>query len=130
MLGSKAQVFMCLFAGSWHVTCREMCEPGECLGRFFGRLTDAWHLQAAADDFGDLPKGYAFFGHAVMTSACSAFFKCKPEQMSSIEPVNGRPAVEALADVCRSSFLTRHIDESRHKAVIAIAVDRWWKPDN
>src|SRR5689334_9059150 len=107
-----------------------MREPGEVIDRFFGRLTDDRHLQTAADDFGDLPKGYAFFGHAVITGPCSPLFQSKREQMSSIEPVHCGPAVKPLADVCRGSFLTCYIDENRHKAVIAIAVDRWWKPHN
>jgi len=83
------------------------------------------NIQSASDDFGDLPKGYAFFGHAVITGPCRPFFESEPEQMSGIEAMHCRPAVEALTDVCGSSFLTRHIDEDRHKAVIAIAADRW-----
>ena len=51
-------------------------------------------------------------------------------EMSGIEPVHCGPAVEPIADVCRSSFLTRHINENRHEAVIAVAVDGWWKPHN
>ena len=85
------------------------------MGRFFERLTDDRHLQTVTDDFGDLLKGYAFFSHAVITGPCSPFFQSEPEQMSSIEPVHCRPAVEPLADVCRSSFLTGRIDENRHK---------------
>src|SRR6266404_8069179 len=107
-----------------------MREPGEVMGGCFRVLTDHRHLQTAADDLGDLPKGYAFFGHAVITGPCSPFFQSEPEQMSSIEPMHCRPAVEPLADVGRSSFLTRYIDESRHKAVIAIAVNRRRKPHN
>src|SRR6185369_3915649 len=107
-----------------------MREPGEVMGRFFRRLTDDGHVQTAADDVGDLPKGYAFFGHAVITGPCSPFFQSEPEQMGSIEPVHCGPAVEPLADVCGSSFLTRHIDENRYKAVVAIAVNRRRKPHN
>src|SRR3989442_949451 len=84
-------------AGSCSSNCRETGQPGKVVGALFRRLTDYRPLQTAADAFGDLPKGPAFFGHAVITGPCSPFFQGEPEQMASIEPVHCRPAVEPLA---------------------------------
>src|SRR5437870_2826542 len=47
--------------------------------------------------------------------------------MSCVEPMYRRPSVGSFTDVYGSALFTRYVDESRHKAVIAISVDRWWE---
>ena len=70
------------------------------MSRFFGRLTYDGYTQTSADDFGDLPKGYAFFGHAVIIGPCSPFFQSEPQPaQAEIEAVQSWINTGARADL-------------------------------
>jgi len=71
-------------------------------------------------------KRHARFGDAVIRAR--SFFKRQSKETGSIEPVNGWPTVQAVADGRRSAFLPRDRDEARNEAgTIAIAMNRWGK---
>jgi hypothetical protein len=76
-----------------------------------------------ADDLSDLSSRYALIRHAVIAGSRGTLLKHEPIKMSSIDPMYGRPAVEPVADIRRNSFFARNVDETRHEAVIAFAMD-------
>src|SRR5580704_18781835 len=102
-----------------------MCEPAEVGRGVLDALADDRHVEAAADDAGDVPERHALLGHAVIAGPRGALLEREPEELRSIEAVNCGPAVEAVAHVSGSLPVPRHSDEQRHKAMIAIAMDRW-----
>ena len=70
-----------------------------------------------------ISRRHAFLGDAVIACARVALFEREPVEVRRVEPVHPWPAVEPVADISRHAFFTRDGDETRHEAVIAIAVD-------
>ncbi len=87
-------------------------------------------IQAPTDDPGDIFEGHAFFSDCVIASPRGVVFECEPIEDSRIEPVHGRPAIEALADVGCRTLLPRKVDEDGNESVIAIAVNRRCETDD
>ena len=73
-----------------------MREPPEVVRCFLGGLTDDRHVQTAADHARDVSERHALFADPVIDS-CRTFLKHEPVEMSSIEAVHGRPAIEPVA---------------------------------
>ena len=84
---------------------REMREPAEMAGGFFGSLADDRQIQAAADDAGDVAERDALFGDPVIPAARNTLLEHEAVETGRIEPVHGRPAVESLAQIGRGALL-------------------------
>ena len=104
-----------------------MRKPAKMIGCRLRRFGDDRHLQAAADDLGNVSERHALFGDPVIAGIGGAVFKRKPVEMSRIEPVHRRPTVEPVAHIGRNALLTRDGDKDRNEAVIAVAVYGWRK---
>ena len=104
--------------------CPRTGEPAEMLGRLFRRLRDDRNIQAAADHLRDLLERHAFFGDGVKRAALRAALEREPKDASRIEPMHGRPAVVPVADIGGDALFAREIDQARHEAVIAVAMNR------
>src|SRR6202162_5054444 len=62
---------------------------------------DHGHLQAPADNLSDLPHRYSLFSDRVVPAARFALLQRKPVEMSNIENMRRRPAIESLANIRR-----------------------------
>src|SRR5215471_10985529 len=96
--------------------------------RFLARLGHDWHVQAFANNVGDLLRRDALIAHAVIARPSRTLLKHKSVKMCGIEPMHCGPSVKPVADICRTALFPCNVDESRNEAVIAFAVDRWRKP--
>src|SRR5580692_930706 len=81
-----------------------------------------------ADNLSDLSSGYALVGHAVIACAAGTLFEREPVEKGGIEPVHRGPAIEPVTYISGNALFPRDADQARHKAVIAVAVHRWRKP--
>jgi hypothetical protein len=104
-----------------------MREPVEVVGCFLGGLADDRYVQSAADHASDVSERHALFGDPMIPRSCGTFLKRQPEQMGSIKPVHGGPAIEPVTHIRRNALLTRETDEERNEGVITVAVDGWRK---
>src|SRR5271154_5108053 len=100
-----------------------MREPAKVLGCLLRRLGDDRHIQAPADDLRDLSKRYTLFCDRVIAGSSRSLLKRQPVEMSSIEPMRRGPAVKAVADIRRDTFLTGHIDHAGDEALLDWVVD-------
>src|SRR5208337_1149825 len=73
---------------------REMREPVEVVGCFLGGLADDRYVQSAADHASDVSERHAPFGDPMVAGSCGTLLERQPEEMRSIKPVHGGPAVE------------------------------------
>src|SRR5437899_1240888 len=127
---SPSQLFLRQRAGSRAVDAKEASDPAKMIGCFLGRFADDRYVQATADCLSDLSSGYALVGDAVIRGSSTAFLKYEPIEMSSIEPVHRRPAIETVPYKCGNALLTCDPDQVWHKAVITVAMDRRRKPQH
>ena len=74
-------------------------------GRLLRGLGDDRHVQAAADDLGDLSERHALVGDRVIPGPRRALLQRQPEETGRIEPVHRGPAVEPVAHVRRNALL-------------------------
>ncbi len=95
----------------------------KCPAASSGRNRDDWHLQAAADNLGNLSDGYALFSDCVIRGACFRFLQRQPVQAGSIEAMSRGPAVEPIADVGRDTFFARDLDRISNQALLHRVVD-------
>src|SRR5260370_33739435 len=102
-----------------------MPDPAKMVGCRLGRLCNHGHLEASADYLRNLSNRSTFVGDSMKGSCRGSLLKNEPVEVSSIEPVHCGPAVKPVAHIRRDALFTRDADESRHKAVIAISMDRW-----
>src|SRR5882724_120756 len=123
--GVPSQLFPGLCARGTVVDRGKVGEPAEMVGCLLPRLADDGQVQAAADDLGYLAEGNALFSDPVVARACGAFFEHQPVETGGVEPVDGRPEVQPLADVGRDALLAGKADEDGNEAMIAVAMDRW-----
>src|SRR5579872_6876948 len=91
--------------------------------RFLLRDADHRHLQASANDFGNLPHRHSLFSDRVVPAASLVLFQRKPVEMSHIEDMRRRPAIESLANVRRGPFITGHLDRVSDEALLDRVVD-------
>ena len=87
------------------------------LAGLLGRLGDDRHLQAPADDLGDLSKRHALFGDRVITGSRRTLLKRQPVETGGIEPVHRGPAVEPVADIRRDALLAGQSDQVGDEAL-------------
>src|SRR5580704_6754366 len=99
---------------------------GSCLVRF----ADDRYVQAMADCLSDLSRRYTLVGDAVIRGLSTTFLQHEPIEMSSIESVHRGPAIEPVPYKCGNALFTCDADQVRHKAMIAIAMDRRRKPQH
>src|SRR5580658_2371202 len=125
-----SQSRLCLRARSRTVDTKEVSDPAKMIGCFLARFADNRYVQATADCLSDLSSRYALVGDAVIRGTSNTFLKHKPVKVSRIEPMHRWPAIKPVPYECRNSFFTRDADQTRHKAVVAIAVDRRRKPQH
>src|SRR5271169_4470960 len=85
-----------------------------CLG---GSLAYDGHLQPPSDHFCDLPERNTLFSHTVVRRSCGSLLECQPEEVGRVELVYRRPAVQAISNVRRLTFLACDLDELRHKPI-------------
>src|SRR5947207_2563411 len=83
-------------ARSRAVDTKEAPDPSKMVGCFLTRFTDDQYIQASADCLSDLSSRYALVGDAVIRGSSSTFLKHEPIEMSSIEPMHCRPAIERV----------------------------------
>src|ERR1700735_3002501 len=100
------------------------------IGGFLARLADDRYVQSLADNLSDLSSRYALIGHAVIPCVGRLFLEREPIKMSSIDPMYSRPMVEPIPDICGNALFTSDANQAWHEAVIAVAMDRWGKPQH
>src|SRR5580698_2366072 len=93
-------------------------------GGLLGRLADNRHVQASADDARDVLERHALVSDAVVPGSRRTLLNHQPVKMGSIEPVHRGPAVLAVTHICRNALFARDGDETRDKAVVAVAMHR------
>ena len=69
------------------------------VGGLLGRLTDNRYAQAAPDQAGDVPEGYALVAYGVVARSCGTLLQHEPVETSSVEPVHSGPAVKTVTHV-------------------------------
>src|SRR5260370_36107976 len=90
-----------------------------------GRLCNHGQLAAPDDYLSHLSNRSTFAGDSMKGSCRGSLLKNELVEVRSLEPVHCGPAVKPVAHIRRDALFTRDADESRHKAVIAISMDRW-----
>src|SRR5579863_8823826 len=91
--------------------------------RFCLRDADHGHLQASANDFGDLPHQYSLFSDRVVPAASLVLLQRKPVETSNIENMRRRPAIETLANVRRCPLFTGHPDQGGDETLLDSVVN-------
>ena len=94
------------------------------------RDRDQRHVQVAADRLGDLAGGDAFVGDRVQGRSRRCGLEREPEQACRVEAVHGGPAARSVAQVAGDALVAGDGDESRHEAVVAVAVHGRWEPEH
>src|SRR5580704_4325275 len=86
--------------------------------RFLLSEADRGHLQASANDFGDLPHRYSLFSDGVVPAASLVLLQRKPVETSNIEDMRRWPAIKPLANVRRDRLFTGHLDRVGDEALL------------
>ena len=89
----------------------------------FRRDGDDGQFQAAADNLGNLPDGYALFRDRVIAWRLLRFLQRQPVQAGSIEAMRRGPAVEPIADVGRNTLFAGDMDRISNKTLLHRVMD-------
>ncbi len=118
-----AEPLTCEGARGRGVEPKEHAHPAEMVRCVLRGDRDDRHIEVAANDLGDVTRGDGF-GDSVERRAGRAVLERETVEPGCIEPVHGRPAVGAIADVRGRALPARDVDQDRDEAVIALAVHR------
>ena len=88
------------------------------------------HIKVPADHLGDLPDRYALVGDRMQRRSGRSLVDARGEQAGRVEPMHGRPAVRPVAEVTGHTHGAGDSHQSRHEAVVAVAVIRRGKSDD
>ena len=120
---SPSKLVLGFRASSGAIHGKEVGDPAEVIARLLGRFADDRHVQASANDLGDLSSRNSLIGDAMIPASGGPVLEHEPVEMSSIEPMYRGPAVEPLSDVCGNALFTGDADQSWYKAVIPVSMD-------
>lgn len=81
------------------------------------------HAEAVGECFGDLPDGHALLSSGVQDRAGGGVLQPEPDQACGVGPVDGGPAVAAIAGVDGCAASPGGLGDDGDEAVVAFAVD-------
>src|ERR1700757_2734225 len=96
--------------------------------RFLLRDADHGRLQATANNFGDLPRGYSLFSDRVVPAASLVLLQRKPVETSHIENMRRGPAIESVANIGRDPLFTSYLGHVGDEALLDRVVDQVDEP--
>jgi hypothetical protein len=108
---APSEPFLRFRAGSREVQTSEHPEPAKMVNCLFRRLGHDRYIQAAADNFSDIPAWHSLFGHRMIPGAFFVLLQRQPVEPSGVQPVHRGPAVESFTDIRRNTLLASQCNQ-------------------